>query len=44
MCIRDRQILGSHPDLKTACSKLIEQANAAGGPDNITCVLVRWTV
>lgn len=39
-----QQILGSHPDLKTACSKLIEQANAAGGPDNITCVLVRWTV
>jgi serine/threonine protein phosphatase PrpC len=39
-----QQILGSHADLKTACSKLIEQANAAGGPDNITCVLVRWTV
>jgi serine/threonine protein phosphatase PrpC len=39
-----QQILATHPDLKTACSKLIEQANAAGGPDNITCVLVRWTV
>lgn len=39
-----QQILGTHKDLKTACSKLIEQANAAGGPDNITCVLVRWTV
>ncbi len=37
-------ILGTHKDLKTVCSKLIEQANAAGGPDNITCVLVRWTV
>jgi serine/threonine protein phosphatase PrpC len=38
------EILGTHRDLKTATSKMIEQANAAGGPDNITCVLVRWTV
>jgi serine/threonine protein phosphatase PrpC len=28
-------------DLQTACGTLIEAANAAGGRDNITCVLVR---
>jgi protein phosphatase len=32
----------SHSDLKTAASKLIERANENGGPDNVTCVLVRW--
>jgi protein phosphatase len=30
------------PDLKTAASRLIEKANANGGPDNITVVLARW--
>jgi serine/threonine protein phosphatase PrpC len=34
-------ILASTPDLKTAASKLIEKANAAGGPDNITVVLAK---
>jgi len=29
-------------DLKTACSRLIAKANENGGPDNITCCLVRW--
>jgi protein phosphatase len=29
-------------DLKAAATKLIEKANAAGGPDNITVVLARW--
>ena len=37
------QILTQHTDLKTATSKLIEKANEHGGPDNVTCVLVRWT-
>ncbi len=37
------EILGKYTDLKTASSKLIERANENGGPDNITCVLVRWT-
>jgi PPM family protein phosphatase len=37
-----QQILGSYSDLKTAAAKLIEKANENGGPDNITCVLVRW--
>jgi protein phosphatase len=30
------------PDLKTAAARLIERANANGGPDNITVVLCRW--
>lgn len=30
------------PDLKTASSRLIERANANGGPDNITVVLAKW--
>jgi serine/threonine protein phosphatase PrpC len=29
-------------DLKLAAAKLIERANANGGPDNITVVLARW--
>jgi protein phosphatase len=36
------QITTTSPDLKTAASRLIEQANKAGGPDNITVVLARW--
>lgn len=37
-------ILNTHKDLKVATSKMIEQANANGGPDNITAVCVRWSV
>ncbi|MBF5044454.1 Stp1/IreP family PP2C-type Ser/Thr phosphatase [Aggregicoccus sp. 17bor-14] len=29
-------------DLEKACEQLIEKANAAGGTDNITCVLARY--
>jgi len=36
------EILTQYPDIKTATSKLIEKANENGGPDNVTCVLVRW--
>src|SRR5215470_5923820 len=36
-------ILSQNPDIKTATSKMIEKANEHGGPDNVTCVLVRWT-
>lgn len=36
-----RDIATSTNDLKEACSKLIERANANGGPDNITVVLAR---
>jgi serine/threonine protein phosphatase PrpC len=37
------QTLAEHADLKTCAAKLIERANENGGPDNVTCVLVRWT-
>jgi len=36
------EITTSTSDLKAAAAKLIERANANGGPDNITVVLVRW--
>jgi protein phosphatase len=34
-------IVGSTPELEEACQLLIDAANTAGGPDNITAVLVR---
>jgi protein phosphatase len=37
-------ILSRHADIKTASAKLIERANENGGPDNVTCVVVRWTL
>src|SRR5262249_9706663 len=36
------QITPSTGDLKSAATKLIERANANGGPDTITVVLARW--
>lgn len=36
-------ILGENPAIEAAAGKLIERANENGGPDNVTCVLVRWT-
>lgn len=39
---RMAEILSRQPDLDKAASQLIDAANAAGGQDNITCVLVRW--
>jgi protein phosphatase len=37
-----REIVGGHAtDLKQACSALIDKANAAGGPDNITVVTAK---
>ena len=39
---RWRRILRSTPELKEACGKLIELANAAGGNDNVTCILARY--
>jgi len=36
------EITSSAPDIKTAATRLIERANANGGPDNITVVLARW--
>jgi protein phosphatase len=34
-------ILRANPDLATACQKLVDAANEAGGPDNVTVLLVR---
>jgi PPM family protein phosphatase len=34
-------ILRDNPNPATACEKLIDRANALGGPDNVTCVVVR---
>jgi protein phosphatase len=36
-----RRIVVESKDPQDACRKLIDAANAAGGEDNITCVLVR---
>ena len=35
------EILRSESDGNIACQRLIDAANASGGPDNITCVLLR---
>jgi PPM family protein phosphatase len=37
---RIREILASTPDLDEGCARLIDEANAQGGPDNITVVAV----
>lgn len=37
-----RDILIKQPDLEKAVACLIDGANAAGGNDNVTCILVRW--
>ncbi len=36
------EIIRSAPSLTMACHKLIEAANAAGGPDNISAILVQY--
>jgi protein phosphatase len=36
------QVVSAHPDLVQACARLIELANEAGGPDNITVVAARF--
>jgi serine/threonine protein phosphatase PrpC len=35
------QIVDTAADPQTACQRLIDAANAAGGPDNITAILIR---
>ncbi len=37
------KIILSTPDLTQASSALINKANENGGPDNVTCVLARWS-
>jgi len=38
---RIANVLRNEPDLPTACPVLVDAANAAGGPDNVTVLLVR---
>jgi protein phosphatase len=35
------EIITGTPDPQQACKQLIDAANAAGGPDNITTILIR---
>jgi protein phosphatase len=39
-----RDIVGENDDLQTTCTKLIEAANDAGGPDNITVAMLKVDV
>lgn len=36
------ELLRAHGDCQAACGQLVEMANAGGGVDNVTVVLVRW--
>lgn len=43
--VSDERILSiveDAPDLASSAQQLIDGANEAGGPDNVTCVLARW--
>ena len=37
-----QELTTSTNELRTACAKLIERANANGGPDNVTVVMAKW--
>lgn len=37
------RIVSGAPDLMTACKQLIDLANERGGPDNITCIVARFS-
>jgi len=37
-----QEVLQTQLDLDRACSQLIDLANAAGGNDNVTCILTRY--
>jgi protein phosphatase len=42
--VRIAAVLGSEPDPRAACTRLVSEANAAGGRDNITAVVARFEV
>lgn len=37
-----RRTLAQHPDTQACCQALVDQANVAGGHDNITVMIVDW--
>ncbi|AKT35975.1 Stp1/IreP family PP2C-type Ser/Thr phosphatase [Chondromyces crocatus] len=37
------EIISSQGDLQMAARRLVQRANERGGPDNVTCILVRWS-
>jgi protein phosphatase len=37
------EVLDEYHDLGAAVAELIARANERGGPDNITCILARWS-
>jgi protein phosphatase len=39
-----REIVGANDDLQTTCNKLIDAANEADGPDNITVAMLKVDV
>jgi protein phosphatase len=39
---RMKRIIADAPSPQVACEQLVDAANAAGGPDNITVILVRF--
>jgi serine/threonine protein phosphatase PrpC len=41
--VKIAQLLAAEPDGDATCRSLIDAANSAGGPDNITVVLIRVT-
>jgi len=37
------EIISKAPNNQVACNELVEAANAAGGPDNITALLIEYS-
>jgi serine/threonine protein phosphatase PrpC len=36
------KVVNSEPNIQTACQKLVDLANEAGGPDNISVVIIQY--
>ncbi|EYF02354.1 PP2C family protein-serine/threonine phosphatase [Chondromyces apiculatus] len=37
------EILDAHVDVNIAVRRMVQRANERGGPDNVTCILARWS-